>query len=111
MFRHVINADSGSGQEYLYTVSETLLDHTRYRQVCYYTHSVLKPSQIAHAVRECQDALLDLNNDQAANGRITNFKIIGYDIVPMQTTAAPDTTYVVFLCQDFNSVQVSPVIY
>ena len=111
MFRHVINADSGSGQEYLYTVSETLIDHTRYRQVCYFTHSVLKPSQIAHAVRQCQDALLALNIDQAANGRVTNFKIIGYDIVPMQTTANPDTTYIVFICQDFNSAQVSPVMY
>ena len=111
MFRHVINADSGSGQEYLYSVSETLLDHTRYQQVCYFTHNIIKPNLIAHAVRECQDALLALNSDQAANGRETSFKIIGYDIVPMPTAANPDSTYVVFLCQDFNAAQVSPVMY
>lgn len=113
MFRQIIDALNATSTNIFSTIQDITLSVTNYQNSCYYIYetgaSDLSTSFLNDAFTNAQSECTNTNDFYLANGIQTNFKIIGYQFSNQQSGSGK--MYVYFVIQDFNSAQVSPILY
>jgi hypothetical protein len=113
MFKQIIDGINATSTNIFSTIQDITLSVTNYQNTCWYIYetgsSDLSGGFLQDAFTNAQSECTNTNDFYLAQGIKTNFKIIGYQFANTQTTSGK--MYCYFVIQDFNSAQVSPILY